>query len=52
MGTFPIVKCKEEEDAALRGYARRLLASIGAPEDEERYPSFAAIHALFLRGLR
>lgn len=52
MGTFPIVKRKEEEDAALRGYARRLLASIGAPEDEERYPSFAAIRALFLRGLR
>lgn len=52
MGTFPIVKRKEEEDAALRGYARRLLASIGAPEDEERYPSFAAIRALFLRGIR
>lgn len=52
MGTFPIVKRKEEEDAALCGYARRLLASIGAPEDEERYPSFAAIRALFLRGIR
>ena len=52
MGTFPIVKRKEEEDAALRDYARRLLAAIGAPEDEERFPSYAAIRALFLHGLR